>query len=805
MTQKIDYHFIGIGGIGMSALANILLEQGAVVSGSDLKNSAILTGLENKGAKILIGHNSKNIPSNAVVVYGSAILKTNPEFAKAKEQQQPLIHRSKLLQKLMGDKKSILISGTHGKTTTTNLLIHVLKVAGNDPSFVVGGINQNLKTNGALGTGDYFVAEGDESDGSFLNSTPFGGIITNLEEDHLDYYGSFSEIENSFIKFFDSFQKKELCFWCGDDPAIKKIDPKGLSYGFNSGTTIQITNYKQKKWHSTFDLTIKGEKFHDIELSLSGKHNVLNATGVFALAYSLGVKEKIIRNAFFTFKGVTRRGDRVEIETLTLIDDYAHHPTAIKALLKSVRPVIKERRLIVVYQPHRYSRTKDFLNSFVHAFELADELIITETYSAGESSSDGVTSEVIVSLIKKHSTVPVKYLSKDKAFNYLIENTRPYDLLLTVGAGDITQLHTQLVDYFQKHPPIPYHVGIVFGGRSNEHEISVKSAHYIVENLSLTNNNATCFSINKQGKWLHHKHFHTLKEQLNTSLLETCITPDTLKALLKCDIIMPILHGPYGEDGMIQGFLETLNKAYIGPDYQSASLCMDKVKIKRLARDGGIPTLPFVDFSIESWQEDSESCLDAINLELKFPIIIKPVHGGSSIGISKVEKKEELILAINKAFTTDYHIICEKMICAREIEFAVLGNHYIETPPPGEVCVDGELYDYDKKYGELSFSTHTHAPLSLELLEQGRELAERLYRLVGSHGFTRIDFFLEEDKRWWFNEANPIPGLTSISLYPSIWKEQGVSASSLIDRWIVLGLHRTRQQRRFLGHYEKNF
>ena len=794
------YHFIGVGGIGMSALANIVLQKKHNVSGSDLKENILTKSMKAQGAMIHVCHDKENVPDASTVVYSSAISRENPEWKEAKRKNLRMIHRSELLQELMKNQKSLIVTGTHGKTTTSTLLATVLRKADQHPSFAIGGIDLDINSNSAWGEGAYFVAEGDESDGSFLNLDCHGAIITNLEEDHLDYYGSKDYLLSSFRDFLGQIENTDLFLWCGDDKELRSLDPIGSSYGFSSDCTIQILDYTQNEWNTIFTLKEADKIYSDIELSMAGKHNVLNAAAVFSMSLRLGVEETSIRNTFKTFKGISQRCEKKRVNSITLIDDYAHHPTEIKALLATVRAAIQEKKLIIIFQPHRYSRTQALLKEFATAFNESDELILTQVYDAGEKPIPGITSELLKSSIEAVSSLPVSVVPRDCLYNHCLEKIRPHDVVLTVGAGDITSLHQQLIDYFSHNTPQKYTMGLLYGGRNNEHEISIRSASFIASNIDESQYDMQYFFIDKRGLWNESSEFNDdVQRDTQCSLLNG----ELLQKLQKCDILFPLIHGPFGEDGSIQGFLETLGKPYLGSDYFAASICMDKVKLKRLVRDAGIPTLPFADFSIKEWKLNPHLCLETME-QLNYPLMVKPVHGGSSIGVKKAENQTELISAINLAFKIDYHILVEKAIVARELEFAILGNSYLEVPRPGEACTNGKTYDYDSKYRNTSIQTKTEAQLTPQLIKEGKLLAEKAYRVAGCQGFTRIDFFLEENGSWWLNEANPIPGLTSISLYPKIWENQGLSASELINRWVILGLERNRLLRRTLSCYEKD-
>jgi UDP-N-acetylmuramate--alanine ligase len=435
-----QYHFIGIGGIGMSGLARILLQKGVKVSGSDMNASHVTDQLQKLGAEIRIGHSPDNVPPSSSVVYSSDIREENPELNKAKQSGLPLLHRSELLFQLMQGYSSLLVTGTHGKTTTSSLLAHLLADSGLQPSYAVGGIIQSLSSNGGHGSGSYFVAEADESDGTFLNYTPFGAIVTNVDNDHLSFWKNFEQLKEGFKKFIDLVQSPTHLMWCGDDETLKSLKLPGFSYGFEDHNDLCIDSFRQDGWKIVFDVTFEGVNYPDIEIPLVGGHNVLNAAAVFGLGLKIDVPEDKIRNAFARFQGVNRRTElKAEWRGIAIFDDYAHHPTEIFATTRAIKQAIGHRRLIVAFQPHRYTRTQDCLHEFGPAFERADVLILTDIYAAREPAIVGITNEVLLEKIREHVS-DVHYVPHLELPNYLAKFLQNDDVLVTMGAGDITKV-----------------------------------------------------------------------------------------------------------------------------------------------------------------------------------------------------------------------------------------------------------------------------------------------------------------------------------------------------------------------------
>lgn len=434
-------HFIGIGGIGMSALARILMKRGESVTGSDLSQSSLIRQLKEEGAQIYSGHHPEHISGARRVVFSSGIAKDNPEFCAAREQGIPLLHRSEMLAQLMEGSAPLLITGTHGKTTTSSLLAHLLIQADLDPSYAVGGVVQGLKTNGAHGRGIYFVAEADESDGSFLNYPSFGAILTNLENDHMDYWKEDEALENGFRQFASQVGSPDHLFWCRDDLRLSSLGLEGHSYGFSEEADLKIDNFQQLGWKIHFDLAFQGRVYRDIELPLIGAHNVLNASAVFGMGIKLDLPEETIRRGLASFQGVGRRMEKKgQIGQIDIYDDYAHHPTEIFATLRALKTATHCRRLVVAFQPHRFSRTRDCLEEFSGSFEYADAVIVTDIYAAQEDPIPGVSGELVLQRIKKSKTGPVEFVKREALPQFLSAFLQPGDLLLTMGAGDITQV-----------------------------------------------------------------------------------------------------------------------------------------------------------------------------------------------------------------------------------------------------------------------------------------------------------------------------------------------------------------------------
>ena len=443
-------HFIGIGGIGMSGLAQIMNNMGFKVQGSDLNNNKNIERLKNKRIKIFIGHKEKNASKATMAVISSAIKKNNKELLAIRKKKIPIFKRGEMLANIVSLKKNIVISGSHGKTTTTSLVSNILVKAGLDPTVINGGVINSLKSTAKLGKGEWAVIESDESDGSFLNLPTTYSIVTNIDKEHLDYYKTFNSLKKAFQIFVDKTPSFGKSFICIDSLETRNLlnyckTKNFLTYGFNKKSNYQILNIKSKKFSSKFDLKVKitGKKkmlIKNIQLNLIGEHNITNATAAIAIALNLGIKFKTINDALKKFKGIQRRFTKVfSSENKDFFDDYAHHPTEIKALLKGIKLSHKKRKIISVFQPHRYSRLKLLKNDFASSFTLSDLVILCPTYSAGEKKIKLLNQESFSKLISKKSNVQVININNQiDLLNFLKKNLVDNELVICMGAGSIS-------------------------------------------------------------------------------------------------------------------------------------------------------------------------------------------------------------------------------------------------------------------------------------------------------------------------------------------------------------------------------
>lgn len=441
----ITFYLFGIGGIGMSALAQILLQRGHIVYGSDSRENEITDRLQKLGAKVTLQSDVSKIPSGSCIVYSSAIQKSHLQPFAEKNDYFPVIHRSYLLDQLMKEKIPLLVAGTHGKTTTSAMLAHVLQQASLSPSYVIGGIPSGNNAHGYVGEGNYFVGEADESDGSFLQTPAYGAIVTNVESDHIEYWKTEERLHRGFDEFLSQVTRPDLLFICSDDPYLASKNIPAVRYGFSSLADYRISNFAQKGMKSHFTISIHGKETA-ITLPLIGKHNARNATAVFGLSLRLGISKSQIASALQSFKGVSRRCEYKgqSREGGIIYDDYAHHPTEIFSTLQAMKEAFPEKRLIALFQPHRYSRLQLLLAEFAASLSLADHLVITDVYSAGESETLGVSSVHLISAIQERG-ITCTYIERDRIVPHMRSILQDRDLLVTMGAGDVTEIGADLI------------------------------------------------------------------------------------------------------------------------------------------------------------------------------------------------------------------------------------------------------------------------------------------------------------------------------------------------------------------------
>jgi UDP-N-acetylmuramate--alanine ligase len=452
MFKKIKHiHFVGIGGIGMSGIAEVLLNLGYKVSGSDMKESDTTERLRKLGGEISIGHRAENITTPHVVVISSAVKSDNVEVLAAREKQVPVIPRAEMLAELMRLKYGVAIAGAHGKTTTTSMVATVLAAGGIDPTVVIGGKLNSLGTNAKLGQGEFLVAEADESDGSFLMLSPTIAVVTNIDAEHLDYYKDINEIKDAFLEFINKVPFYGVSILCLDQPHIQALIPsthkRYQTYGMSTQADFHARDISLRPLGSSFRVMHHNQDLGMFELAVPGVHNISNSLAAIAVARELDIDVETIRKALKEFSGVQRRFQiKGEANGVIVVDDYGHHPTEVKATLAAAASGM-ERRVVVVFQPHRYTRTQHLLEEFFTAFNQADKLIILDIYAAGEKPIPGISGLTLYAGIKKHGHKDVTYLpDKEKVADHLMGVLKKGDLMITLGAGDVWKIGEQVVE-----------------------------------------------------------------------------------------------------------------------------------------------------------------------------------------------------------------------------------------------------------------------------------------------------------------------------------------------------------------------
>jgi UDP-N-acetylmuramate--alanine ligase len=449
MRRIHTVHFVGIGGSGMGGIAEVLLNQGYAVQGSDIRPNAVTRRLAQLGARVFSRHDAANIAGSDVVVVSTAIDRSNPEVAAALEARIPVVPRAEMLGELMRFRFAIAVAGTHGKTTTTSLVTSVLAEGGEDPTFVIGGRLKSADSNARLGAGRYLVAEADESDASFLHLQPMVAVVTNIDNDHLGTHGGdFQKLRQSFVEFLHNLPFYGLAVLCTDDPELARLLPEVgrpiMAYGFGEQADVRAVNVRREAHRTTFTVLRKGHEPLEVTVNLPGLHNVLNSLAAIAVATDLGIEDAAIQRALAAFQGIDRRLQVVGELALaggevTVVDDYGHHPTEIAATLDALRQAYGDRRIVLVFQPHRFTRTRDLLDDFALVLATADTLLVTEVYSAGEAPIEGADGRAICRAVRSRGKVePVFVPGVEEIAPALAGIVRPGDVIAMMGAGSIS-------------------------------------------------------------------------------------------------------------------------------------------------------------------------------------------------------------------------------------------------------------------------------------------------------------------------------------------------------------------------------
>lgn len=455
MRRVKHIYFVGIGGAGMGGIAEVLVNEGYRLSGSDIAENAVTQRLASLGAKIHLGHKEEQVHGADVVVVSTAIHADNPELLEAQALRIPVVRRAEMLAELMRYRHGVAVAGTHGKTTTTSLIASVYGQAERDPTFVIGGLLNSAGTNARLGNSRYLIAEADESDASFLHLQPMVSVITNIEADHMDTYeGDFERLKSTFIDFLHNLPFYGIAVMCIDDPVVRELLPsvgrKIVTYGFSEDADVQALNFVQDGYRSRFTLRRTGVEDVEVMVNLPGEHNVLNALAAIAVASEDEIEDEAIIQALADFEGIGRRFEQLgcfdtDKGEVVLVDDYGHHPSEVAATIKAAKLGWPEKRLVMIYQPHRYSRTRDLYEDFVEVLSQVDCLLLLDVYSAGEAAIPGADSRALCRSIRLRGQLdPIFVADQEQLLTLLPDVLQEGDLLLTQGAGNIGALARQL-------------------------------------------------------------------------------------------------------------------------------------------------------------------------------------------------------------------------------------------------------------------------------------------------------------------------------------------------------------------------
>jgi UDP-N-acetylmuramate--L-alanine ligase len=789
-TSSLDgltnFFLVGIAGAGMSALARMLKKRGFDVRGSDMSASVESNRLQSEGISVQIGHSEEPIVNvatrpHALILTDAVNLEFSPEVAAARRLGIPIVRRSQALGWVLKPYKVIAVTGTHGKTTTTGMLGAGLIAAGLDPLVVVGASIPQWGGPIREGAGEYAVVEACEAYDSFHDLDPYLVLLTNLELDHIDFHENYDNLRSSVVRFANSIPKDGCLVFCAEDRGASEIaeltDAQTLGYGLSQTWLQQVSN--------KFGLAIRGDAHHKAKptiLSIPGEHNKLNASGALlaaAFLQSAGAKLDLdaVEQGIAFFHGAERRLQVLEDDDVVVIDDYAHHPTEVYASLSALRsryfedsPLGRRRgRLIVVFQPHLYSRTVGLVKEFAAALDLADEVVITDIYPAREAPQPGVSS----ALIAEQLTKPVHYIpSRHLLPRSVARLVHPEDVVVGMGAGNISEFAPNLIKELARRKELgwfsssdskattPIRVAVLFGGDSAEREVSLHSGR------------AVGAALTKLG-------YEVTQVDVTDHLLGKGTLP-VFTGALRPDVAFLAVHGTHAEDGALQGLLELLHIPYTGSGIQASAIAMDKGLTKKILAANGIrvPAGVLLD-------NPDQPC------PVQTPLIVKPNAQGSTVGLSFVEQGGDVCHAIRKAFSYDTQVLVEEWVSGIEISTPVLNG---EALLPVEIVPTGGRYDFERKYAPGATLEVVPARIGEELLKEAQEIALAAHRALGCAGATRTDAIVRGQEIFVL-EVNTLPGMTATSLLPNSAAACGISFEQLCQKILEDALKRDAAKR----------
>lgn len=728
-----NVHFIGIGGAGMSGIARVLLSQGRNVSGSDAVDSASVEDLRQRGANIFIGHSVNNVADADVVIVSDAVdLNTNPEFIEATKRELHLRKRSEALGAILQDKRTIAITGSHGKSTTTAILGQILIDAGLDPVVIVGADVPGFDHNVRFGNGEIAVVEACEAYGGIEDLQPESVLLVNLESEHMDFHETWDNLRNIVADVANRASGETKLIYCEQDQGSCEV-------------AEQVANAKPYGYLPA----LKAEN-----MRIPGDLNRLNASGAVAMAVALGVDEAVAVSAAQDAAPCDRRLQlKGEEAGITVYDDYAHHPTEIRASIQAFRSRHPEARLIIAYQPHLYTRTQKHLEEFAPAFEGADLVVLTDIYPARENPIPGISSALIVERLESLGIACAYIPSRHLLPRFVESISREGDVVVGTGAGNIEFFAADILLELKRRGQL--RVCVMLGGESVEREVSICSGMMAADALKSKGYDVTTFD--------------PTAALLSEGDLSPLIGPE------RPDIVFLALHGTGAEDGRIQGLLDLLHLPYTGSGLRASALAMDKAATKRLLSDAGIPTPGGVVVRA------GEACP-----EFAGPCVVKPNAQGSTIGLTFVNNPTGLPDAIIKALKYDFEALIEELVEGVEISVPVLCG---EALPVVEICPASGSYDYAAKYTVGATEEIVPARISVEAAKTAQDYALRAHKLIGAEDFSRTDMIVSGD-RVVVLEINTLPGLTETSLVPNSAAASGISYADLCERILLNAMER---------------
>ena len=771
LDETQSFHFVGVGGAGMSAIAYMLLKKGYKVSGSDLHASEVTARLSNSGATIFLGHAAANLYDVGAIVLSSAIRPDNPELIEARRLGLPVYHRADILASLLNQCDGVAVAGSHGKTTTTSMIAYLLEKAGLDPNILIGGDLDAIGGNAKMGNSTWLVAEADESDGSFLKFTPHIAVVTNIENDHMDHYGNETEIRKAFVQFLNQVKPGGFAVLGIDSPAVKivaaDVQTPYITYALTGEADYCARNICTCGTETTFEVWRQNELLGKMAIGIPGRHNVMNCLACIAVGLHLGISFDQIAAIMPGFGGVKRRFQTKGKESgVWIVDDYGHHPTEILTTLHGAKSATAGR-VVCVFQPHRYSRTQLLAREFGTAFAPADVLVLTDIYSAGEEPIPGISGETILREVQSQTGQTVHYCPDATALEEcILPLLRSGDLMITMGAGNVFQTGERIVARLAKNSLEAISmqrkkIGVVMGGPSAEREVSLNTGRAIVAALREKNYEVV-------GIDLDPPHF---VEQLRENGIE---------------VVFNAIHGLFGEDGRLQGALELLGIPYTGSGVLASAVAMDKGISKRLFASSDIPTPRYQ--LLKRDRGIGADVLQNILDEFAPPFVVKPSTQGSTIGLTIVQDEAELSVALEKAFSYDTEVLVEEFIDGSELTVGILGGKNPEALPVIEIVPYSGVYDYHAKYTKGATEYFVPARIDAETALLAKSVAINAFESLGCSGVARVDIRLDPSNHPYVLEINTIPGMTETSLVPKAAAAAGISFPDLCERILLMTL-----------------